>query len=128
MFTDADMAMAMDPEYRKISERFYKDPKFFEDSFARAWFKLTHRTMGNKENYIGPWAPKEDLLWQGNVSTSKKKYNVNKVKKMIIASKLGVSDLIRTAWDMLGLIEELDKRGGANGARNLLRADEGLGS
>ena len=83
MFTDADMAMAMDPEYRKISERFYKDPKFFEDSFARAWFKLTHRTMGNKDNYIGPWAPKEDLLWQGNVSPSKKKYNVNKVKKMI---------------------------------------------
>ena len=61
MFTDADMAMAMDPEYRKkkkISERFYKDPKFFEDSFARAWFKLTHRTMGNK-NYIGPWALKK---------------------------------------------------------------------
>ena len=81
MFTDADMAMAMDPEYRKISERFYKDPKFFEDSFARAWFKLTHRTMGNKENYIGPWAPKEDLLWQGNVPSSKKKYNVNKLKK-----------------------------------------------
>ena len=72
MFTDADMAMAMDPEYRKISERFYKDPKFFEDSFARAWFKLTHRTMGNKENYIGPWAPKEDLLWQGNVQSPKK--------------------------------------------------------
>ena len=56
----------------KISERFYKDPKFFEDSFARAWFKLTHRTMGNKENYIGPWAPKEDLLWQGNVSSLKR--------------------------------------------------------
>jgi len=73
MFTDADMAMAMDPEYRKISERFYKDPKFFEDSFARAWFKLTHRTMGNKENYIGPWAPKEDLYWQGNVPKPKKK-------------------------------------------------------
>ena len=52
MFTDADMAMAMDPEYRKITERFYKDPKFFE-LFARAWFKLTHRTMGNKDNYIG---------------------------------------------------------------------------
>ena len=52
MFTDADMAMAMDPEYRKISEKFYKDPKFFEDSFARAWFKLTHRTMGSKENYM----------------------------------------------------------------------------
>ena len=83
----------------KISERFYKDPKFFEDSFARAWFKLTHRTMGNKENYIGPWAPKEDLLWQGNVPSPKKKYNVNKVKKMISATSLSTSDLITIAWD-----------------------------
>ena len=80
MFTDADMAMAMDPKYRKISEQFYKDPKFFEDSFARAWFKLTHRTMGNRDNYIGPWAPKEDLAWQNNVPAPKKKYNVEKVK------------------------------------------------
>ncbi len=78
MFTDADMAMAMDPEYRKISEQFYNDPKFFEDSFARAWFKLTHRTMGSKQNYIGPWAPKEDLIWQGNVKPAKKKYNIKK--------------------------------------------------
>ena len=78
MFTDADMAMAMDSEYRKISERFYKDPKFFED-YWRAWFKLTHRTMGNRENYIGPWAPKEDLF--GKVTCRlQKKYNVNKVK------------------------------------------------
>ena len=72
MFTDADMAMAMDPEYRKISEKFTKIQKFFEDSFARAWFKLTHRTMGNRENYIGPWALKEDLLWQGNVLLQKR--------------------------------------------------------
>jgi len=117
MFTDADMAMAMDPEYRKISERFYKDPKFFEDSFARAWFKLTHRTMGNKENYIGPWAPKEDLLWQGNVPTPKKKYNVNKVKKMISATSLSTSDLITIAWDSARTYRRTDKRGGANGAR-----------
>ena len=117
MFTDADMAMAMDPEYRKISERFYKDPKFFEDSFARAWFKLTHRTMGNKENYIGPWAPKEDLYWQGNVPKPKKKYNVEKVKKMISSSKLNSSDLITTAWDSARTYRRTDKRGGANGAR-----------
>ena len=74
MFTDADMAMAMDPEYRKISERFYKDPKFFEDSFARAWFKLTHRTMGNKENYIGPWALKK--IFYGRVMSLHQKRNI----------------------------------------------------
>jgi catalase-peroxidase len=117
MFTDADMAMAMDPEYRKISEKFYKDPKFFEDSFARAWFKLTHRTMGNKKNYIGPWAPKEDLLWQGNVPSAKNKYSVEKVKKMIAASSLSVSDLVTTAWDSARTYRRTDKRGGANGAR-----------
>ena len=117
MFTDADMAMAMDKDYRKISESFYQDPKFFEDTFARAWFKLTHRTMGNKENYIGPWAPKEDLLWQGNVKSSKKKYNVEKVKKMILTSKLSSSDLITTAWDSARTYRRTDKRGGANGAR-----------
>ena len=117
MFTDADMAMAMDPEYRKISEQFYKDPKYFEDSFARAWFKLTHRTMGNKDNYIGPWVPKEDLSWQGNVSKAKKKYNLDKTKKMIAASKLSISDLIIVAWDSARTYRRTDKRGGANGAR-----------
>jgi catalase-peroxidase len=117
MFTDADMAMAMDPKYRKISEQFYKDPKFFEDSFARAWFKLTHRTMGNRDNYIGPWAPKEDLAWQNNVQASKKKYNIEKVKKMIAATSLSVSDLIVIAWDSARTYRRTDKRGGANGAR-----------
>jgi len=111
------MAMAMDPDYRKISEKFYKDPKFFEDSFARAWFKLTHRTMGNKQNYIGPWAPKEDLLWQGNVQSAKKKYNIAKVKKMISATSLSADDLITTAWDSARTYRRTDKRGGANGAR-----------
>ena len=73
--------------------------------------------MGNKDNYIGPWAPKEDLLWQGNVATGKKKYNLNKVKKMIAASKLSTSDLIITAWDSARTYRRTDKRGGANGAR-----------
>jgi catalase-peroxidase len=117
MFTDADMAMAMDPKYRKISEQFYKDPKFFEDSFARAWFKLTHRTMGNRDNYIGPWAPKEDLAWQNNVPAPKKKYNLEKVKKMIAATSLSVSDLIVIAWDSARTYRRTDKRGGANGGR-----------
>ena len=117
MFTDADMAMAMDPEYRKISEKFYKDPKFFEDSFARAWFKLTHRTMGNKQNYIGPWAPKEDLIWQGNVPSPKKKYNIEKVKKMISSTNLSIGELVTVAWDSARTYRRTDKRGGANGAR-----------
>ena len=73
--------------------------------------------MGNKENYIGPWAPKEDLLWQGNVYSPKKRYNVAKVKKMIVASKLSSSDLITTAWDSARTYRITDKRGGANGAR-----------
>ena len=73
--------------------------------------------MGNKDNYIGPWAPKEDLLWQGNVTPGKKKYNLNKVKKMIAASKLSTSDLITTAWDSARTYRRTDKRGGANGAR-----------
>ena len=73
--------------------------------------------MGNKSNYIGPWAPKEDLLWQGNVQPSKKKFNVEKVKKMIAASKLSNNDLIITAWDSARTYRRTDKRGGANGAR-----------
>ena len=117
MFTDADMAMVIDPEYKKISEQFYKDPKFFEDSFARAWFKLTHRTMGNRDNYIGPWAPKENLVWQNNVPAPKKKYNLEKVKKMIAATSLSVSDLVVVAWDSARTYRRTDKRGGANGAR-----------
>ena len=117
MFTDADMAMVIDPEYKKISEQFYKNPKFFEDSFARAWFKLTHRTMGNRDNYIGPWAPKENLVWQNNVPAPKKKYNLEKVKKMIAATSLSVSDLVVVAWDSARTYRRTDKRGGANGAR-----------
>ena len=106
MFTDADMAMAMDPEYRKISEKFTRS-KVFEDHSQKLSLNL-HRTMGNKDNYIGPWAPKEDLLWQGNV-TPPKKYNVNKVKKMIEASKLSTSDLIGTAWDSARTYRRTDK-------------------
>jgi catalase-peroxidase len=73
--------------------------------------------MGNKQNYIGPWAPKEDLLWQGNVQPAKKKYNIEKVKKMISATNLNTSELITTAWDSARTYRRTDKRGGANGAR-----------
>uniref|UniRef100_UPI00404A6CB7 catalase/peroxidase HPI n=1 Tax=Candidatus Nanopelagicus sp. TaxID=2518620 RepID=UPI00404A6CB7 len=117
IMTDADMAMKMDPIYRKISERFYKNPKLLEDTFGRAWFKLTHRDLGSKDNYIGPWVPKDELIWQDPVTPLKKKYNVEKVKKQISASKLSISELVSTAWDSARTYRRTDKRGGANGAR-----------
>ncbi len=88
IMTDADMAMKMDPAYRKISERFQKDPQAFEDAFARAWFKLTHRDMGPKARYIGPDVPKEDLIWQDPVPAGRKDYDVAAVKAKIAASGL----------------------------------------
>ena len=117
MMTDADMAMKMDPSYRKITEKFYKNPKYLDEQFSRAWFKLTHRDLGSKKNYIGPWVPKEDLIWQDPVPALKKKYNVDKVKKLIVASKLSTQELITTAFDSARTYRRTDKRGGANGAR-----------
>jgi len=115
--TDADMAMKMDPEYRKISERFYKEPKYLEEQFTKAWFKLTHRDLGSKKNYIGPWVPKEELIWQDPVPAAKKKYSAEKVKKLIGASKISTGDLIATAWDSARTFRRTDNRGGANGGR-----------
>jgi len=115
--TDADMAMKMDPEYRKISERFHKDPDYFSEVFARAWFKLTHRDMGPKARYIGPDVPKEDLIWQDPVPTGRKDYDVAAVKAKIAASGLTVSEMVSTAWDSARTYRGSDKRGGANGAR-----------
>ena len=117
IMTDADMAMKMDPEYRKISERFYKEPKYLEEQFTKAWFKLTHRDLGSKKNYIGPWVPKEELIWQDPVPTAKKKYSAEKVKKLIAASKISTGDLIATAWDSARTFRRTDNRGGANGGR-----------
>ena len=117
IMTDADMAMKMDPEYRKISERFYKDPDYFSEIFARAWFKLTHRDMGPKARYIGPDVPKEDLLWQDPVPAGHKGYDVAAVKAKIAASGLSISDMVATAWDSARTFRGSDKRGGANGAR-----------
>jgi catalase-peroxidase len=117
MMTDADMAMKMDPEYRKISERFYKDPDYFTQVFARAWFKLTHRDLGPKARYIGPEVPQEDLIWQDPVPAGKTDYDVAAVTAKIAASGLSVSDLVTTAWDSARTFRHSDKRGGANGAR-----------
>jgi catalase-peroxidase len=88
IMTDADMAMIKDPAYRKISERFYKDPDYFTQVFARAWFKLTHRDMGPKVRYIGPEVPQEDLIWQDPIPAGKSNYDVAAVKAKIAASGL----------------------------------------
>ena len=117
IMTDADMAIKMDPVYRNIAERFYKDPDYFSDVFARAWFKLTHRDMGPKARYLGPAVPKEDLIWQDPVPAGNKQYDVAAVKVMIAASDLSISDMVCTAWDSARTFRASDRRGGANGAR-----------
>jgi catalase-peroxidase len=117
IMTDADMAMVKDPAYRKISERFYKDPAYFSEVFARAWFKLTHRDMGPKARYLGPDVPKEDLLWQDPVPAGTATYDVDNVKARIAASGLSIGDMVTTAWDSARTFRGSDMRGGANGAR-----------
>jgi catalase-peroxidase len=117
IMTDADMAMIKDPIYREISERFYKDPDYFSDVFARAWFKLTHRDMGPKARYIGPDVPEEDLIWQDPVPAGTTNYDVDGLKAKIAASGLSISDLVATAWDSARTFRGSDLRGGANGAR-----------
>lgn len=117
VMTDADMAMKMDPEYRKISERFSHDPDYFADVFARAWFKLTHRDMGPKTRYIGPDVPQEDLIWQDPIPAGNTNYDVQAVKDRIAASGLSISEMVCTAWDSARTFRGSDKRGGANGAR-----------
>ena len=117
MMTDADMALKMDPEYRKISEKFSKDPAYFSEAFARAWFKLTHRDMGPKARYFGPDVPKENLIWQDPIPVGSKDYGVEAIKTKIKASGLSISDMVTTAWDSARTFRGSDKRGGANGAR-----------
>ena len=117
IMTDADMAMKMDPEYRKISERFYNDHAYFSEVFARAWFKLTHRDMGPNIRYIGPDAPKEELIWQDPVPAGSTDYDVESVKRQIAATDLSISELVATAWDSARTFRGSDLRGGANGAR-----------
>jgi catalase-peroxidase len=117
IMTDADMAMKMDPAYRQISERFYKDFDYFSDTFARAWFKLTHRDMGPRSRYFGPDVPQEDLIWQDPVPQGNANYNVDQVKEKIRAANLSVADMVSTAWDSARTFRGSDMRGGANGAR-----------
>ena len=117
IMTDADMAMKVDPTYREISERFAKDPEYFSDVFARAWFKLTHRDLGPKVRYIGSEAPQADLIWQDPVPAGMTDYDIESVKEKIAASDLTISDMVATAWDSARTYRDSDKRGGANGAR-----------
>ena len=117
IMTDADMALKMDPDYRKIAERFRDDQAYFSEVFARAWFKLTHRDMGPKARYFGPDVPAEDLIWQDPIPAGPTGYDVAAVKARIAASGLSIADLVSTAWDSARTFRGSDKRGGANGAR-----------
>lgn len=117
MMTDADMALKVDPKYRKISERFYQDQEYFNEVFARAWFKLTHRDLGPKARYVGPDVPAEDLIWQDPIPAGVNNYDVDAVKAKIAATDLSISELVATAWDSARTFRNSDLRGGANGAR-----------
>lgn len=120
IMTDADMAMKMDPEYRKISEEFYKNPKYFEEVFARAWFKLTHRDLGPKSRYLGADAPSEDLIWQDpipKIDYTLTDSEIEELKSKLLQIGLTNSELITTAWDSARTFRCSDYRGGANGAR-----------
>lgn len=117
IMTDADMAMKMDPEYRKISEKFYNDHEYFSEVFARAWFKLTHRDLGPKVRYIGPDVPEETLIWQDPVPAGSTSYDVDALKAKIADSGLSIGEMVATAWDSARTFRGSDLRGGANGAR-----------
>ncbi|MDD3323246.1 MAG: hypothetical protein PHS59_17570 [Paludibacter sp.] len=120
MMTDADMALKFDPEYRKISERFYKDPKYFAEVFARAWFKLTHRDLGPRSRYLGADVPKEDLIWQDpipKVDYTLSESEIEGLKSKLINCGLTQAELINTAWDSARTFRCSDYRGGANGSR-----------
>ena len=125
MMTDADMALTIDPEYRKISEKFSKDQVYFSETFARAWFKLTHRDLGPKARYFGPDVPTDELIWQDPVPAGSKNYGVEVVKNKIKACGLSISDMVTTAWDSARTYRDSDKRGGANGARIRLAPQKG---
>ena len=117
IMTDADMAMKMDPAYRAISERFHRDPAYFSEVFARAWFKLTHRDMGPKARYLGPDVPAQDLIWQDPVPAGRRDYDVAAAKARIADARLSIADMVATAWDSARTFRGSDMRGGANGAR-----------
>ncbi len=117
MMTDADMALKVDPAYNAICQKFMADPEYFQDTFARAWFKLTHRDMGPKARYFGPEVPAEDLIWQDPVPAGSRSYDVAAAKAKIAASGLSLADMVSTAWDSARTFRGSDMRGGSDGAR-----------
>ncbi|MDQ3075113.1 MAG: catalase/peroxidase HPI [Pseudomonadota bacterium] len=119
MMTTADMALKVDPEYRKISDKFRTDHDAFKDAFARAWFKLTHRDMGPKDRYLGPEVPQEDLIWQDPVpaGVTPAAADVSAYKSNILDAGFSVGQLVKTAWASAFTFRRSDRRGGANGAR-----------
>jgi catalase-peroxidase len=117
MMTTADMAMLKDPEYRKVSEKFHKDPELLQEAFARAWFKLLHRDMGPKGLYLGPEVPEEDLIWQDPIPAGNVDYDVDALKRAIKSSGLSQIEMVETAWASASTFRSTDMRGGANGAR-----------
>jgi catalase-peroxidase len=121
MMTTADLALKFDPIYGPIARRFQRNPEEFEDAFARAWFKLTHRDMGPRSRYLGPEVPAEELIWQDPVPAVDHELidaqDISDLKNMILASGLSVSQLVSTAWASASTFRGSDKRGGANGAR-----------
>jgi len=117
IMTDADMAMKVDPIYREICEKFHADPVYMAETFAKAWFKLTHRDMGPKANYYGPFVPTEDLIWQDPIPAGSSGYDADAIKAKIADSGLTTAEMIATAWDSARTYRGSDKRGGANGAR-----------
>ena len=121
MMLTTDLALKVDPEYRKISKRFYENPEEFADAYARAWFKLIHRDMGPKSRYLGPEVPEEDLIWQDPIPEVDYELidekDIEELKGKILDTDLSVSELVKTAWASASTYRDSDKRGGANGAR-----------
>ncbi|MEC7465110.1 MAG: catalase/peroxidase HPI [Pseudomonadota bacterium] len=112
-----DIALKTDPSYKKISEHFLNNPDEFADAFAKAWFKLLHRDMGPKSNYMGPEVPEEDLIWQDPIPAGTTDYDVASVKEKIQACGLSIQEMVETAWASASTYRGSDMRGGANGAR-----------
>ena len=116
-----DLSLRFDPEYEKISRKFYENPEFFDDAFARAWFKLTHRDMGPRTTYLGPEVPTEEFIWQDPIPSVNHQLvgasDISGLKKQIMSSGLSVRDLVSTAWASASTFRGSDNRGGANGSR-----------
>jgi|TARA_B110000211_G_scaffold226017_1_gene279060 catalase-peroxidase len=120
MMQTTDLSLKMDPKYKPISKNFHENPQELEDAFARAWFKLTHRDMGPKANYLGADVPKETLIWQDPIPKQKykiKNKEIDLLKSKILKSGLSISQLVVTAWASASTFRDSDKRGGANGSR-----------